>query len=327
MKDSPLFWPVTLKGQIIYCLDETALPGRCVYLKARTTAQAVRLIRDMKTRAVGQVIMAFSIFLLELKKNRKLPPERLLRRLEKTARQIVASRPTFPFHMFTGAVLGWAVEADVRRVDIADDTIGNIEGFLRGLKAGRLKQAEDLSHLLKDGQRILTHCNISGSLVAAADFCRQQGKKVTFIATETRPYLQGSRLTAWELQRAGLDVTLIPDGAVSSVMSQGMADVVAVGADHTAQNGDIANKVGTYQIALLAKHFHLPFYVLCPPPSGTATGQDIRIEIRPDKEMLEFGGTRLAPKGAKGYYPAFDITPTELITRHLYLDIKMGAEQ
>jgi methylthioribose-1-phosphate isomerase len=109
---------------------------------------------------------------------------------------------------------------------------------------------------------------------------------------------------------------------IGSVMSQGKIDKVIVGADHLALNGDIANKVGTYGIAVAAKYFKIPFYVLCPPPSSIKSGKDIKIEMRPDKEMLEFAGTRIAPQGVKGYYPAFDITPNALITKHIYMDIK-----
>jgi methylthioribose-1-phosphate isomerase len=154
------------------------------------------------------------------------------------------------------------------------------------------------------------------------EFCRKQGKKVSFFATETRPYMQGARLTAWELKRGGFNVTLITDGMIAAVMSSGKVNKVIVGADHLAQNGDIANKIGTYGIAVLARHFNLPFYVLCPPASGLKSGKDIRIEIRPDKEMLEYQGLRLAPKGVKGYYPAFDVTPNNLITKHIYMEIK-----
>lgn len=271
----------------------------------------------MKTRAVGQVIMAYSIFLLVLKKNKKKKPEALIRLLKKTAEQLHQSRPTFPFQYFTGMVLDWAKEALARKADVGEYVSARIQEFLSHLKRARLDQARALSKLLKNNQTVLTHCNISGSLVAAAEFCRREGKKIRFIATETRPYLQGARLTAWELQRCGQDVTLIPDSAVSSAMAQGMVDAVVTGADHTALNGDIANKVGTYQIALLAKYFKIPFYVLCPPPSGTKIGKDIPIEIRPDKEMLEFQGRRIAPRKAKGYYPAFDVTPAELITKHV----------
>jgi methylthioribose-1-phosphate isomerase len=105
------------------------------------------------------------------------------------------------------------------------------------------------------------------------------------------------------------------------VMSLGKISKVIVGADNLAFNGDIANKIGTYQLALLAKYFKIPFYVLCPPASRAKTGDDIKIEIRPDKELLEFQGVRLAPKGVKGFYPAFDVTPNELIAKHIYLEV------
>jgi methylthioribose-1-phosphate isomerase len=108
---------------------------------------------------------------------------------------------------------------------------------------------------------------------------------------------------------------------VAQVMSEGKIDKVIVGADNLARNGDIANKVGTYQAAILARHFNIPFYVLCPPASNAKTGKDIRIEIRPDKELLEYRGIRLAPQGVKGYYPAFDVTPRSLITKHIHLEV------
>ena len=319
MKESPLFWPVTLKGKTIYCLDETALPDKIVYLKARNVSQALKYIKDMKTRAVGQVSMAFYIFLLILEKNKKLNPRKLITKLNTVSQQLIESRPTFPFVIFSRTVLGWTQDALLRREDIYQYTSVRIKGYLAGLKKARVEQAKKLSQDLKDGMTVLTHCNVSGSLVLAAQFCKQQKKKVSFVATETRPYLQGSRLTAWELQRAGFDVTLIPDSAVATVMSQKKVDIVVVGADHMAQNGDFANKVGTYQIALLAKHYKIPLYVLAPPPSNKKTGRDIRIELRPDKEMLEFRGRRIAPKGAKGYYPAFDVTPAKLVTKHIVL--------
>ena len=108
---------------------------------------------------------------------------------------------------------------------------------------------------------------------------------------------------------------------VAQVMTEGKVNKVIVGADHLAQNGDIANKIGTYQIALLAKHFHIPFYVLCPPASRVKSGRGIKIEIRPEEELLEFNGIRIAPAGVKGYYPVFDITPNSLITKHIYLEV------
>jgi methylthioribose-1-phosphate isomerase len=154
------------------------------------------------------------------------------------------------------------------------------------------------------------------------EYCRQKNKKISFYVTETRPYLQGARLSAWELHREGFPVTIITDNMVAQVMHEGRIDKVIVGADNLAQSGDIANKIGTYQIAILARHFKIPFYVLCPPRSAAKTGKEIKIEVRPDKEMLVYNGRRITAQGIKGYYPAFDITPKEFISRHIHLKIK-----
>jgi methylthioribose-1-phosphate isomerase len=307
MRFSPLFWPIQLKGNVIYILDETILPQKIKYIKARNYLEACRAIKEMKTRAVGQVLLVMYIFLQLIKHNRQ-------KELAKVAKAINATRPTLSFKFLTDMVLGWAKSgAPLEKC---------IHGFLEELKYSRINQAKEASVLFKNGDCVLTHCNISGALPLIARFCRQQGKQISFFATETRPYMQGSRLTAWELQRSGFNVTIISDNMVASVMSQGKVNKVIVGADNLAQNGDIANKIGTYSIAVMARHFKIPFYVLCPPASKARTGEDIKIEIRPDKELLEYQGLRLAPIGVKGYYPAFDITPANLITKHIYLGLR-----
>jgi methylthioribose-1-phosphate isomerase len=321
MKTSPLFWPVILKNNSIFCLDESALPQRLAYLKVNNLQQAVKLIKTMRTRAFGQVLMVYHIFLLLLKENKRLKPEKQITILKKAALEINRSRPTFPFSFFTRMILAWIMEAQEKQKDIVTFTEKKIDRFLSYLKQKRIAQCLSLSQLIKDGDSILTHCNLSGSLALAAQFCRQDKKKIRFFVTETRPYLQGSRLTAWELQKAHFNVTIIPDSSVAFVMFQKLVNLVVVGADQMAQNGDIANKIGTYQIALLARQFSVPFYVLSPPPSGAKTGKDIKIEIRDDKELLEFGSKRLAPKRVKGFYPAFDITPHRLITKHITLEL------
>lgn len=311
MRLSPLFWPVKLKGNTIYILDETALPEKLTYLKVRNYQGACRTIKEMKTRAVGQVILVFYIFLLVIRQNKF--KKNLMSILNKVAKAINSTRPTLSFKFLTDMVLYWVnEEAPLEK---------NILGFLKLLKNRRIQQARQASKLFKDKDVILTHCNVSGLLPLISDFCCKAGKEISFFVTETRPYLQGARLTAWELKRQGIPVTIIADNMVAQVMSEGKIDKVIVGADHLAQNGDIANKIGTYQIAILAKNFRIPFYVLCPPKSKTKSGKDIHIEIRPDKELLEFKGQRLAPEGAKGYYPVFDITPTRLITKHIYLEV------
>lgn len=310
LKLSQLFWPIKFKNGIIYILDETLLPHKLSYIPAANYLQACRAIKGMKTRAAGQVILVFYIFLQAIRQNKA--KRNLISVLKKTAKAVNSSRPTLPFKFLTDMILGWANSgADLEK---------NILGFLEMLKYKRIQQAQEMASLVNDRDAILTHCNISGLMPLIGEFCRKHNKQVKFIVTETRPYLQGSRLTAWELGQAGFDdVTLITDNMVAQVMSEGKINKVIVGADHLAQNGDIANKIGTYQIALLAKHFKIPFFVLCPPASAAKSGKEIKIEIRPDKEMLEIGGRRIAPKGAKGYYPAFDITPNNLITKHIFM--------
>ena len=311
MKFSPLFWPIKLKGNTIYILDETLLPHKLAYVQAKTYQEAAKSIKEMKTRAFGQVLLVFCIFLLVLKQNKG--KKDISRILEKVAKTINATRPTLPFKFLTDMVLGWQAQGQ--------DLEKNILGFLEMLKAKRIQRAEEVSKIIRDKEVILTHCNVSGELPLIAEFCRKQGKHIEFFVTETRPYLQGSRLTAWELKLAGFPVTIMTDGMVASIMAQGKITKVIVGADQLAQNGDIANKIGTYQIALVSKHFKIPFYALCPPPSCARTGDDITVEIRPDKELLEYQGVRLAPYGVKGFYPAFDITPNNLITRHFHLGL------
>lgn len=287
------------------------MPHKVSYLKAKNYQQACKAIKEMKTRAVGQVILVFYIFLQVLRQNKG--KKDIGQILKQAARCINATRPTLSFRMLTDMVLGWANQgAPLEKCML---------GFLDMLKIKRIQQAREASKLIQDRDVILTHCNISGLLPLIGEFCSKENKHISFFVTETRPYLQGSRLTAWELKRARFEVTIITDNMAAQVMREGKINKVIVGADHLAQNGDIANKIGTFQIALLAKYFKIPFYCICPPASGAKTGKEIKIEIRPQEELLEYEGVRLAPKGVKAYYPAFDITPNELITRHIHLEI------
>jgi len=304
MRFSPLFWPIQLKGNIIYILDETKLPQKMVYAKARNCSEEAQGVKEMNPRAAGQVILVMYTFILSRRQNINLI---------KVAKAINATRPTLPFKFLTEIVLCW----DKSRAPL--DKM--IFGFLEKLKQARIKQARDMARLLKDGDVILTHCNVSGLMPLIAEFAKQEGKKVSFYVTETRPYLQGSRLSAWELMRAKIPVTIITDNMVAYLLSLKKVTKVIVGADHLTQNGDIANKIGTYQIAVVAKYFKVPFYVLCPPPSKLKSGKEIKIEIRPDNELKTYQGLLLAPKEVKAYYPAFDVTPANLITKHIYLGV------
>lgn len=304
MRFSPLFWPIQLKGNTIYILDETKLPQKVVYIKAKNYLEACKAIKEMKTRAVGQVLLVMYTFILS---------KRQKKNLFKVAEAINATRPTLSFKSLTEIALG--IEKSPAPFE------KSILGFLEELKAKRIQQAREMADLLKDGDVILTHCNISGLMPLIGELAKEQGKRVSFYATETRPYLQGSRLTAWELMQAGFEVTIITDNMVAYLLSLGRVTKIIVGADHLTLNGDIANKIGTYQIAVVAKYFKVPFYVICPPPSKLKTGQEIKIEVRPDDELKIYQGLQLAPKEVKAYYPAFDVTPAELITKHIYLKV------
>jgi methylthioribose-1-phosphate isomerase len=193
----------------------------------------------------------------------------------------------------------------------------------RQIIKARLSRAERTAALLPDSTRLLTHCNISGELVTVAQICKSMGKEISVIATETRPYLQGSRLTAWELAQAGIAVSVIPDCAAAQVMSRGAVNAIVVGTDRCAQNGDVINKVGTYPLALMAKEFGIPFYALVQDPGRLVRGEDVPIEERPARELLTFQGEPLLLEdGDKlaARYPAFDVTPADLITRLIGFD-------
>lgn len=320
MKESILFWPVRLEGTTLYILDETKIPQKIVYLKVRDYKGAIRAVVDMKTRAFGQFLTVCYAFILELKKTMGLPKEDAMDLLREIALAFNRSRPTFPFEEVTSMILGFAHKV-YNGSDFRNDFICSMEGFLEGgIRQKRYERARQAAGLLKDGDTILTHCHVSGEMSLIGEFCRKDKKRVKFFATETRPYFQGSRLTAWELTREGFEVTLIPDNAVAKVMADAAVNCVIVGSDRSARNGDFANKIGTYQIALLARHHNIPLYVLSQPSDKLQSGKDIPIEIRQDEEILTYNGRALGPKGLRAYYPGFDVVENHLITKHIHVD-------
>jgi methylthioribose-1-phosphate isomerase len=178
--------------------------------------------------------------------------------------------------------------------------------------------------LVPDGARVLTHCNAGalatggiGTALAPLYLAAEAGRRIEVLVDETRPLLQGSRLTAWELARAGIPVTVLTDGMAASLMAAGGVDLCIVGADRIAANGDVANKIGTLGVAIAARHFGIPFYVAAPTSTldpATATGADIPIEQRAAGEVTQGFGARTAPEGVQVYNPAFDVTPAALVS-------------
>lgn len=195
------------------------------------------------------------------------------------------------------------------------------EGILKKSEGKRIRLAREISKAIKNNDRILVYGNFGAELSLMAKFVKEQGKVCEFFIPEARPYMYGSMIIARELKKAGIPVTVMSDNMAASIMQSGKITKVIAAARQSARNGDIAAATGTYQMALLAKYFKIPFYCLCPPALDKDTGDDITPRIRPQKELLEYNGLRLAPYGVKGYYPELDITPKQLIARHFTLNI------
>lgn len=314
MKESPLFWPVIKEKNHILILDETAIPKKVSYIKAYNATDIVRAIKDMKTRAFGQYLCVLYAFLLTLEKLKDQDNLKVLKEFQRVAKMLNKSRPTFPFKEVTSIFLGWAQEYKESAALYAVIK-SRIQYMINDIRSKRERRALNAADLLSDKAVVLTHCNVSGELVKIAQFAKEAGKNVEFFTTETRPYLQGARLTVWELKTAGFKVTLIPDNAIAEVLASGKITCAIVGSDRSAANGDIANKVGTYQLARACDYFKVPFYCLTQPSKRIKAGKEIPVEIRESDEILKFDKKNIAVKGVKAFYPGFDIVPFKYITR------------
>ncbi|HEU4340392.1 MAG TPA: hypothetical protein VFU31_02360 [Candidatus Binatia bacterium] len=318
---SPLFEPVLWGGSGFRILDEVSLPERVEYLEVGEVGQALRAVKEMKTRAFGQVLTFLYSAALMAQGYAAKDPAPLRDRLAEMTRQFHAARPTFDFEGLGAHFSQWLAQPP--DVNLGEWVAEQARALAQQIVQARYRRAQRAASMLPNPARVLTHCNVSGELVAVGQICSQMGKDFSVIATETRPYLQGARLTAWELSRAGIPVSLIPDCAIAQLMAKSEVNVVVVGSDRCARNGDIINKVGTYPIALMAKHYGVPFYVLVQHPGSLARGADACIEERPTSELLTFQGQTLLPEGGDklaGRYPAFDVTPAWLISRLIGFD-------
>ena len=310
----------------LYLLDQTQLPLVCVMEKQETVQQVWESIYALKVRgapAIG-VAAAYGLCVALNSHTNKSVPEFLLE-TQTQAEYLDSSRPT-------AVNLGWALRRMVQQAKSSNaKTSAELYQALITEAVQIHEEDKKLCHgmgingapLIKEGMGILTHCN-AGALAtselgtATAPMYVAQSKGVDFrvYADETRPLLQGARLTSWELQKSGIDVTLITDNMAAHIMSQGLIDLVITGTDRVAANGDVANKIGTLGVAILAKYYAIPFYVACPSSTidmQSASGAEIPIEEREASEVTEFGARRTAPEGVKVRNPAFDITPNEMV--------------
>ncbi|OGO37093.1 MAG: S-methyl-5-thioribose-1-phosphate isomerase [Chloroflexi bacterium RBG_16_57_8] len=319
------YQPLEWLGNRLKLLDQTRLPREDVYIETSDYAVVAEAIKDLKVRgapAIG-VAGAYGIALGALPIEAG-STEAFRTRLHDVIRTITATRPT-------ARNLFWAAER-MEKVASGTQDIGDIkEALVAEAVAIHVEETEYSrlvsaigSDLVIDGSTILTHCNTGplattgygtafGVIFAAA----QQGKQVKVLVDETRPLLQGSRLTTWELQKAGISFTLITDSMAGYFMSKGKVDSTIVGADCIAANGDTANKIGTYSVAVLAKAHGIPFYVAAPTSTvdvSLKTGKEIIIEERRAKEITHIQGIPIAPDGVDVANPAFDVTPAKYIT-------------
>jgi methylthioribose-1-phosphate isomerase len=300
---SPLRWT----GHSLELLDQRLLPGTEKWIEYHDAASVAGAIRDMVIRgapAIG-VAAAFGLALAARRGDDIRVAAEVLR----------AARPT-------AVNLGWAVD---RMLGVPPQSFAEeAEKIHREDVEGNMRMGRFGAELLRDGATVLTHCNAGalatggyGTALGVIRAAIEGGKRVAVFADETRPYLQGARLTAWELQQDGIDVTLITDNMSGHFFQQGQFDAVVVGADRIAANGDAANKIGTYTLAVLANAHGVPFYIAAPTSTidvACPDGRAIPIEERSAAEVTEIGGKRIAPEGIAVRHPAFDVTPARLIT-------------
>ena len=322
VEQSPLFEPVLWQGEGFEILDELAVPERLTYIKVSEVEQALDAVREMKTRAFGQVLTFLYSGALLAQQYQGVDVAVLRQNLAHMTEQFCAARPTFDFRGL-GDLFDALFDTLPEGNRPGETLAGRAREFAKQIIRSRQVRAKRAAAMLPNPARVMTHCNVSGELVEIARYCRELGKEFTVVATETRPYLQGARLTAWELAQAGVPVSLIPDCAIAQVMASGEVNGVIVGADRVAQNGDIINKVGTYPLALMARDYGVPFHALVQEPRSLARGADVPIEERPASELLTFQGRPLVDANASNLtarYPSFDVTPAGLITHLVGFD-------
>ncbi|HET6602773.1 MAG TPA: S-methyl-5-thioribose-1-phosphate isomerase [Xanthomonadaceae bacterium] len=325
MQDSPSHdrvRSIRFQGDRLELLDQRLLPFERSYLECRDAAQTAAAIRDLVVRGAPAIGIAAAYGLvLEAAQVQAADGAQALQQLEGAFAGLLASRPT-------AVNLAWALARMRARLRAAggrwrDELREEAEAIAREDLAANRRMGELGAALIGEGSGVLTHCN-TGSLATggygtALGVIRagwDAGRVARVYAGETRPWLQGARLTVWELQQDGIPATLIADAAASHLMKGGQVQWVVVGADRIAANGDVANKIGTYQLAIAARHHGVRFMVVAAASTvdmETPDGAAIRIELRDATELLGYGGTRTVAEGVDAWNPVFDVTPAGLI--------------
>ena len=312
----------------VVMVDQRKLPAQEVYVRCRTAKEVARAIKTMVIRGAPAIGVAAAMGLaLGVSRSKAKGTAQLAAEFYKLCELMAETRPT-------AVNLFWAIER-MKQVFSRAARAGQSPAEIRETVVAEARRIhdEDVENckamgahgaaVLPDDGRVLTHCNAGalatggyGTALGVIRAAVADGKRIAVYADETRPFLQGARLTAWELVRDGIDTTVITDGMAGSLMRSGKIDVVVVGADRIAANGDVANKIGTYTVAVLANEHDVPFYVAAPVSTvdlATPDGSGIPIEERNVREVTHVGSVRVAPEGVGVWNPAFDVTPNRLI--------------
>ena len=317
------------KDDAVVMIDQRKLPASEVYVTCKTANEVAKAIKTMVIRGAPAIGVAAAMGIaVGMIRSRATGTKQFTTEFQKTCELMAGTRPT-------AVNLFWAIERMKKAFAAAAHDGQSVDEIKRRLvEEARAIHDEDVqscrtmgahgAELVPASARILTHCNAGalatagyGTALGVIRAAAEQGKTIAVLADETRPFLQGARLTAWELVRDGINTTVITDNMAGAMMRLGQIDLVVVGADRIAANGDVANKIGTYSVAVLAKEHGIPFYVAAPLSTvdlNTPDGSRIPIEERNEREVTHVGANRLTPEGAQIRNPAFDVTPSKYVT-------------
>jgi methylthioribose-1-phosphate isomerase len=317
------------QGDVVVMVDQRKLPGQEIYIRCRTAQEVARAIRTMVIRGAPAIGVAAAMGIaLGMRRSTAKGTKQFTVEFQKICDMMAGTRPT-------AVNLFWAIDR-MKRVfaeaaqagQSTDEIAARLELETRAIHDEDVASCRTMgafgADVVPDGARVLTHCNAGalatagyGSALGVIRAAVERGKRIAVFADETRPFLQGARLTAWELVRDGINTTVITESMAGPLMRAGEIDLVVVGADRIAANGDTANKIGTYTVAVLAREHKIPFYVAAPLSTidlSTPDGDRIPIEERDRREITHLGSSQLTPEGAHIRNPAFDVTPHRYIT-------------
>jgi methylthioribose-1-phosphate isomerase len=303
---------VYLEGDCLIVVDRRELPLRIARIRCADYGEVAQAIERMAVQGAGDIAVAAGYGLYLASRSLELSPGKA-ESLAVAAERLSLTRPTGHYLAALLKKLLGGTEGSSRPSEIILNSMKKIIERQRTISRETGRHAQDL---LSSGDRILTHCFAGAGLLYMLRFAKEAGKDVRVVCAETRPYLQGARLTAWSVSELGMDTTLITDNMAAHFMSRGEIDKVFTAADRIAMDGTVANKIGTLQLAICAAHYGLPFYVLGygDRDPNTARGEDIPIEERDPAEVTRFKGEPITSPLVRGRYPAFDLTPPELVT-------------